>query len=96
MRIKIAPLAIAGILLLAIPLAFWQVFAVMKAPLSPYTDFETFDVPGMPGAEYGVATIYLDNTWSDLTYLLNGGTFLFWTVAIILTSAIFVRYWRSS
>lgn len=94
MNLRPAPLALAAILLLAVPLAFWEVFALIEAPISPYTEFEIFDVPGGSGMQYGVATVFLDNTWSDLTYLLNGGTFLFWMVAIILTSAVLARLWR--
>lgn len=89
MRIKSKYLlALAVISLVTIPVCFSEELTqqreVQYATLEDKVDPET-------GAEYSMATIYLDTTWDDIDYLLHDGTFLIGIVLLILGTALMLR-----
>ncbi|HKM14260.1 MAG TPA: hypothetical protein VJY42_05065 [Candidatus Methanomethylophilaceae archaeon] len=81
-------LAVAVVSVVSIPIFFSEYLTEQKeieyAVLEDLIDEET-------GTEYVRATIYLDTTWNDLSFLLHDAMFLIGMMIVILGTAMLLR-----
>ena len=84
-------LAIAVVSVVSVPVFFSEYLTEQKeiqyATLEDRIDKDT-------GAEYVMATIYLDTTWDDVSFLMHDVTFLVGMLLVILGTAMMLRVYR--